>query len=153
MTILGLALTLVVAELTPLFLATNFTIIASSLNALPQAVWFTISANIAEAAIAPFAGSLSDLFGRRGIILLSLAVKLVACIFMGVAPNIGMFMVGLVLSGMALGVQAMVVVAAATEVVPVSRRGVMMGYILLGFMPFAPAALYGQLLARYSWRW
>jgi len=153
MTMLGLSLTLIVAELTPMFLATCFTIIAFDLDALDQAVWFTISAYIAQGAVAPFVGSLSDLFGRRGILLISLAMKVIACIFMGVAPNVGLFMVGQVISGAALGIQELIVVAAATEIVPVNRRGLVIGYILVGFMPFAPGALYGQLIASHSWRW
>jgi MFS family permease len=49
--------------------------------------------------------------------------------------------------------QLLTSIAAVTELVPTSRRGITIGYIVLGFMPFAAASLYGQQLAKHSWRW
>ena len=49
--------------------------------------------------------------------------------------------------------QLLTTISAVTELVPTSRRGITIGYIVIGFMPFAPASLYGQQLAKHSWRW
>jgi hypothetical protein len=49
--------------------------------------------------------------------------------------------------------QLLTTIAAVTELVPTSRRGITIGYIVMGFMPFAPGSLYGQQLAQHSWRW
>lgn len=51
------------------------------------------------------------------------------------------------------GMQLMTTLSAVTELVPTSRRGITIGYIVIGFMPFAPGSLYGQQLAIHSWRW
>jgi MFS family permease len=49
--------------------------------------------------------------------------------------------------------QLLTTISAVTELVPTSRRGITIGYIVIGFMPFAPGSLYGQQLATHSWRW
>ncbi|CAK3876209.1 related to MFS drug efflux pump [Lecanosticta acicola] len=153
MTMIGLSLALVVAELTPLFTATTFTIIANDLHATKNMVWITVSAYIAEGAMVPFVGSLSDLFGRRKILLFSLVVKMLACIIMASSPSLAPFLVGCVLSGFSIGIQAMTVISGVSELVPAARRGAMLGYIVMGFIPFGPAALYGQLIAQHNWRY
>ena len=38
--------------------------------------------------------------------------------------------------------QLLTTISAVTELVPTSRRGMTIGYIEMGFMPFAPASLY-----------
>lgn len=59
----------------------------------------------------------------------------------------------MVISGIGIGIQLLTSIAAVTELVPVHKRGITIGYIVLGFLPFAPASLYGQLLAERSWRY
>ena len=49
--------------------------------------------------------------------------------------------------------QLLTSIAAVTELVPTSRRGITIGYVVMGFLPFAPAPLYGQQLAKHNWRW
>lgn len=153
MTMLGLAMAFVVAEVTPLFFATCFTVIAYDLGAIEQVVWILVAPYIATGAVAPFVGSLSDLMGRKGCIQTSLVLAIVAFILQGAAPNFGCFLVGATMAGAAIGIQILTVVAAASELVPVSKRGATIGYIVMGFMPFAPSSLYGQLIAEHNWRY
>lgn len=148
----GLCLALVVAELTPLFTATCFSIIANDLNAINHMVWITVSGYVAEGAVTPFVGSLSDMFGRRPIILFSLLLKMVGCILMGTSYSLAPYLVGNVFSGIAVGIQVMTVIAGVTELVPAAKRGKMLGYIIIGLLPFGPGALYGQLIASHDWR-
>lgn len=143
----------IVAEVTPLFLVTCFTVIAYDLDAIDQVIWVIVAPYIATGAIAPFVGSLSDLLGRKGIILTSLAMGIVSFILLGAAPNFAVFLVGQVISGMAIGIQLLTIIAAASELVPVAKRGATIGYIVIGFFPFAAASLYGQLIASVNWRW
>ncbi|KAF2166002.1 hypothetical protein M409DRAFT_66911 [Zasmidium cellare ATCC 36951] len=153
MTMLGLSMAFIVAEVTPLFLVTCFTVIAYDLDAIDQVIWVIVAPYIATGAIAPFVGSLSDLLGRKGIILTSLAMGIVSFIMLGAAPNFAVFLVGQVISGMAIGIQLLTIIAAASELVPVAKRGATIGYIVIGFFPFAAASLYGQLIASVNWRW
>lgn len=149
----GLCLGLAVAELTPLFTATCFSIIANDLHAMKHMVWITVSSYVAEGAVAPFVGSLSDMFGRRGIVLFSLVVKILACILMGSSYTLAPYLVGSVLSGISVGILIMTVIAGVTELVPAAKRGAMLGYIVIGLIPFGPGAFYGQLIASHDWRY
>ena len=153
MTMLGLAMAFIVAEVTPLFFVTCFTVIAFDLGAIEKVVWILVAPYIATGAIAPFVGSLSDLMGRKGCIQFSLVLAILAFILQGAAPNFGCFLVGATMAGAAIGIQILTVIAAASELVPVSKRGATIGYIVIGFLPFAPSSLYGQLIAEHDWRY
>lgn len=153
MTMVGMCLAFIVAEITPLFLVTCFTIIAADLNALDKVIWILTAPYIATGAVAPFVGNLSDLIGRRGILLLSLVLIVIAFVLQGAAPNIGCYLAGGILAGAAIGIQILVVIAAASELVPMHKRGATIGYLAMGIIPFAPGPLYGQLIAQHNWRY
>ena len=153
MTMLGFCLSFVVAEVIPLFLITLFTVIAYDVGDGEMAIWLVVSQFIAIGSIAPFVGPLVDLFGRKFMTLGSLLLIVVSMIILGTANNIA-GMVGMtVLSGIGIGIQYLTAIAAVTELVPVYKRGITIGYIVMGFLPFAPASLYGQLLAEKGYRW
>ncbi|SMY27559.1 unnamed protein product [Zymoseptoria tritici ST99CH_1A5] len=149
----GMCLAFVVAEVTPLFLATCFTIIAADLHALEHVIWILVGPYIATGAVAPFVGNLSDLLGRRVIILGSLVLTLVAFSMMAAAPTFAVFLTGAIFCGAAIGTLIMSVISAASELVPMHKRGATIGYISLGIIPFAPGSMYGQLIAMHNWRY
>ncbi|KAF2762288.1 putative major facilitator superfamily transporter [Pseudovirgaria hyperparasitica] len=153
MTMIGFSMAFVVAEVIPLLLVTVFTVIAYDLNAINSAVWLVVAPLIAVGAVSPFVGSLSDALGRKSLILASLGVTVVSMAILGSTHNLAVFFVGEVLAGAGIGVQILTILAAASEIVPVAKRGAVIGYIVLGFVPFAPASLYGQYIAETSWRW
>jgi MFS family permease len=153
MTMLGLAMAFVVAEVTPLFFVTSFTVIAYDLNAMDKLIWILVGPYISTGAVAPFVGSLSDLMGRKGLIIFSLGLAIVSFIMQGAAPTFACYLTGGVAGGAAIGILILTVVAAASELVPVAQRGATIGYIVIGFLPFAPSSLYGQLIAEHDWRY
>lgn len=153
MIMVGMCLTFVVAEVSPLFLTTSFNIIAADLGVLDKVIWLLISPYIATGAIAPFVGNLTDMLGRRGIILFSLLLVIVANIMQGAAPNFACFLIGGLFTGFALGIQLLVIIAAATELVPVSKRGATIGYLAMGLLPFAAGGYYGEQISSHNWRW
>jgi MFS family permease len=153
MTMLGFSMTFVVAEVTPLFLITVFTIIAFDINASGYIIWILVSQLIAVAAIAPFVGTISDLLGRKTIVLISLGLTVVGNIVIGTTHHIAGLLAGQVILGLSIGIQLLTSIAAVTELVPTSRRGITIGYVVCGFIPFAPASLYGQYIAAHNWRY
>jgi MFS family permease len=132
----------VAAEVVPLFLITLFTIIAYDLKASSYVIWVIVSQFIAIAVVAPLVGTLSDLLGRRIVILVGLACTVVAMILLGTVQNITGILAGQVMAGVGIGIQLLTTVAAATELVPTSKRGATIGYIVCGFLPFAAASLW-----------
>jgi MFS family permease len=153
MTMFGLSMAFVAAEVVPLFLITLFTVISYDLNASAYVIWVIVSQFIAIGAVAPFVGTLADLLGRRVVVLAGLVCTVISMIVIGTAHSIAQMIAGQVMSGVGIGIQLLTTVAAATELVPTSKRGSTIGYIVCGFTPFAAASLYGQYLAAHSWRW
>lgn len=152
MTMAGFSLSFVVAEVIPLFLITLFTVIAYDVGHGEKAVWLIVAQFIAVASIVPFVGPLVDLIGRKGATLASLVLIIVAMILLGTTTSIAGIIASMALSGLGIGVQLLTAIAAVTELVPTHKRGLTIGYVVAGFLPLAPASLYGQLLAERSWR-
>lgn len=153
MTMFGFSLSFVIAEVIPLFLITLFTVIAYDLGDGDKAIWLIVAQFIAVGSIVPFVGPLVDLIGRKMVTLVSLILIIISMILIGTTPNIAGMIAAMAVSGVGIGIQLLTSIAAVTELVPTHKRGITIGYIVMGFLPFAPASLYGQLLAEKSWRW
>ena len=150
---LGFSLSFCIAEVIPLFTITLLTLMAYDLGDGEKAIWLVVSQFIAVGSIVPFVGPLIDLIGRKLVTLLSLCLVVVSMILLGTTSNIAGLIAAMTISGIAIGIQLLTSVAAVTELVPTYKRGITIGYVVIGFMPFAPASLYGQLLAKHSWRY
>ncbi|KAH7311124.1 putative major facilitator superfamily transporter [Rhexocercosporidium sp. MPI-PUGE-AT-0058] len=150
---LGFSISFVVAEVIPLFLITLFTVIAYDLDSGDKAIWLIVAQFIAVGSTVPFVGPLVDLLGRKLTTLISLLFTVVSMILLGLSPNIASAIAAMAISGVGIGIQLLTSIAAVTELVPISQRGITIGYIVMGFMPFAPASLYGQLIAEHNWRY
>ena len=149
----GFSLSFCIAEVIPLFLITLFTVMAFDLGDGDKAIWLIVAQFIALGSIVPFVGPLIDLIGRKKVTLLSLTLVVVSMILLGSTQTIAGLIGAMAISGVGIGIQLLTSVAAVTELVPTYKRGITIGYIVMGFMPFAPASLYGQLLAVHSWRY
>ena len=153
MTMLGFSLSFCIAEVIPLFTITLLTLMAYDLGDGEKAIWLVVSQFIAVGSIVPFVGPLIDLIGRKLVTLLSLCLVVVSMILLGTTSNIAGLIAAMTISGIAIGIQLLTAVAAVTELVPTYKRGITIGYVVMGFLPFAPASLYGQLLVKHSWRY
>lgn len=63
------------------------------------------------------------------------------------------FIAGQCLAGFGLMTEELVALAVTSELVPVSKRPIYGAAMIAGFLPWAPGALYAQLLASINWRW
>ncbi|KAF3769471.1 putative MFS drug efflux pump [Cryphonectria parasitica EP155] len=116
--------------------------------------WITLANILALAAVCPFVGSLSDLFGRRYIALSGATFILVGMIVCSTAKTMNIVIGGQVLAGIGAGINELTALAAASEMAPVSKRGKYVGVLVFTITPFCLSALYAQLIAAYSsWRY
>ncbi|KAF7542845.1 hypothetical protein G7Z17_g11222 [Cylindrodendrum hubeiense] len=81
-----------------LVLATHPTI-ASEFNALEWSSWLFTSFGLAGAATQAILGKLSDIYGRKPIILISYAGFAIGCIVVALAPSMLVVILGRVISG------------------------------------------------------
>jgi MFS family permease len=99
---------------------------------------------LAFAAVAPFAGALSDLIGRRYVAVCG-AVSIVAgMIVVGTAERIDVAITGMAISGAGAGVSQVVGISGIVEIVPVASRGKYIGSVFMLFCPFAASSAYGS---------
>lgn len=116
--------------------------------------WMTLANILALAAVCPFVGSLSDLFGRRYIALAGASLILLGMIIASTAQSMNTVIGGQVFAGAGAGINELTALAAASEMAPVSQRGKYVGTLVFTITPFCLSALYAQLIAAYSsWRY
>jgi len=101
---------------------------------------------------APVLGNLSDCFGRRPVLLVSLAVYGVDLVIMGAAPTIGWLFVGRALSGI-FGATYAVASAYITDVTPLNNRSRSFGWMGAAFgLGFVIGPAIGGLLGASAHR-
>jgi MFS family permease len=68
-------------------------------------------------------------------------------------PNASGFIAGQSFAGFGLMAEELLAIAVTTELVPTAKRSVYGAAMIAGFIPWAPGALYAQLIALHNWRW
>ena len=90
-----------------------------------------MASSLATASTAPFAGTISDLFGRRPVALFGAGVVIIGSIVTGCAWRVEVAIVGLALVGMGGGLSEVVAAAAVAEMAPVksSVYGILLPFV------------------------
>src|SRR5437879_4984283 len=130
--------------------------IAGSLSATPdEATWALTSYLVANAIVLPMTGWLANFFGRKRLLLTSVAAFTAASFFCGLAPNLPVLISFRVIQGAAGGGLQPLSQAILLEVFPPQERGKAMAFWALGIVvaPMIGPVLGGWLTDSYSWRW
>jgi len=126
--------------------------------------WLGIANTLATAAIAPFAGSISDLVGRRWVAMIGAVFVLVGSFVVGFAHRMPVAIGGTTLIGVGGGLAELIAYSGMAELAPVKSRGLYIGTLTLILIPFSGASAYGTILSKLtnlaqlysassSWRW
>ncbi|KAL4882699.1 major facilitator superfamily domain-containing protein [Aspergillus karnatakaensis] len=108
---------------------------------------------LAEAAICPFVGSLSDLFGRRYVALIGAVFSVIGMIVCATAQTMNIVIAGMALAGAGAGVSKLTALAATSEMAPTRLRGKYVAFLIFTITSFAPSVLWAQLIADAgTWR-
>ena len=160
----------------PLYLfGSVIVLIYSDVGGYDRYVWLVIGYLIPNAALCPFVGALSDMFGRKkvaacGQVLLILGPIVTATaktmnIAIGRWPlrmqpihllSLTLFVdkAGEVFSGLGAGLNELIALAGTAELVPYRKRGTYVGFIVFTILPFCPSVLWAQMIAQASnWRY
>jgi MFS family permease len=106
--------------------------------------WLAIANTLALAAVAPFAGAISDLIGRRYVALIGAALVVIGMIVVGTAQQMSVAIGGMSIAGVGAGLGELIAAAGVAELAPVRHRGYYIGGIFLLILPFSASAAYGK---------
>ena len=130
--------------------------IAGSLSSTPdEATWTLTSYLVANAIILPMTGWLANQFGRKRLLLGSVAGFTLASFFCGFAPTLPFLIIFRVIQGATGGGLQPLSQAILMESFPPEDRGKAMGFWGLGIVvaPMLGPVLGGWLTDNFSWRW
>src|SRR6202451_1592817 len=130
--------------------------IAGSLSAtVDEATWTLTSYLVANAIILPLTGWLSNFFGRKRMLMLSVTGFTIASFLCGLAPSLPFLIVCRVIQGACGGGLQPISQAILLESFPPEDRGKAMGFWGLGIVvaPMLGPVLGGWLTDSHSWRW
>lgn len=130
--------------------------IAGSLSAtVDESTWTLTSYLVSNAIILPITGWLSNYFGRKRLLMLSVTGFTVASFLCGLAPSLGFLIVCRILQGAFGGGLQPISQAILLESFKPQDRGKAMGFWGLGIVvaPMLGPVLGGWLTDSYSWRW
>src|SRR5579863_8991380 len=130
--------------------------IAGSLSVtVDEATWTLTSYLVANAIILPLTGWLSNFFGRKRMLMLSVTGFTIASFLCGLAPSLPFLVICRVIQGACGGGLQPISQAILLESFPPEDRGKAMGFWGLGIVvaPMLGPVLGGWLTDSYSWRW
>ncbi|KAF1816276.1 MFS general substrate transporter [Eremomyces bilateralis CBS 781.70] len=129
-------------------------LIYSDLGGVDRYVWFIIGYLIPCAALCPFVGALSDIFGRKMVAIVGQVLLILGPVVTSTANTMNIAIAGQVFSGLGAGLNELIALAGTADLVPVNKRGQYVGAVVLTILPFCASTLYAQLIARDSdWRY
>jgi EmrB/QacA subfamily drug resistance transporter len=151
----GLMLAMFLASLDQTIVATSLSTIAQDLNGWSTMSWVVSAYLVATTVTTPIYGRLSDLYGRRSILLSSIALFLIASVLCALSQTMLQLIAARVLQGAGGGGLRSVSQAAIADVVPPRERGKYQGYFS---SVMAVSNLLGPVLGGFfsdylSWHW
>jgi DHA2 family multidrug resistance protein len=130
--------------------------IAGSLSSTnDEATWVLTSYLVANAIVLPMTGWLAALFGRKHLLIGSVAGFTISSFLCGLAPSLPLLIVFRVVQGATGGGLQPLSQAILLESFPPRKRGIAMAFWGLGIVvaPMLGPVLGGWLTDNYSWRW
>ncbi|KAK5175099.1 uncharacterized protein LTR77_000236 [Saxophila tyrrhenica] len=128
--------------------------IYSEIGGVDRWLWMVIGYLIPNAALCPFVGALSDMFGRRVIAAIGQTLLIIGPIVTSTADTMNTAIGGQVISGLGAGLNELIALAGTAEMVPIRKRGAYIGGVVFTILPFCPSVLWAKLITEAStWRY
>jgi EmrB/QacA subfamily drug resistance transporter len=148
-------LAMFLASLDQTIVATSLSTMAQDLNGWSTMSWVVSAYLVATTVTTPIYGRLSDLYGRRPILLVSIILFLIASVLCALSRTMPQLIAARVLQGIGGGGLRSVSQAAVADVIPPRERGKYQGYFA---SVMAISNLLGPVLGGFfsdylSWHW
>lgn len=151
----GLMLAMLLSSLNNTVLSSAMPTIVGELDGVEHMSWVVTAFILASTVTMPVYGSLSDLFGRRPLLIIAILLFMGGSVIGGLASDMSWLITSRFIQGLGGGGLMILTQAAIADVVPVRARGRYMG--IMGGV-FALASVAGPLLGGWltegpGWRW
>ena len=155
MIMLGLALGMIVACLDGTIVSTALKTIAQDLNGMDLYSWAITAYMLCETVLIPISGKLSDIYGRKPLLLVGIGLFLAGSVLAGLSTNMVELIAFRALQGFGGGTLIPVATATVADLYPPEKRGKVQG--MLGAI-FAVGSAIGPLLGgiitdSIGWHW
>ena len=151
----GLMLGMLLAAIDQTIVATALPTIVGDLGGIDQLSWVVTAYLLGATVTMPLWGRASDLYGRKSLFLVAIAIFLAGSALSGAAQDMTQLIAFRALQGLGAGGLMTLAMAIVAEIVSPRERGRYQGYIQMVFVLASVAGpLLGGLFADHvSWRW
>ena len=153
--IIGIMLSLFMSAIEATVVATAMPTIVSQLGGLAAYSWVFSAYMLTSTTTVPLYGKLSDLYGRRPLFFIAMALFLVGSILCGMSQNMGQLIAFRALQGLGAGGLIPLAFIIIGDILPFDQRARMQGLFsgVWGVASIAGPLLGGFLVDQFSWRW
>jgi len=151
----GLMLAMFLASLDQTIVATSLSTMAQELNGWTLMSWVVSAYLVASTITTPIYGRLSDIYGRRPVLLASIGLFVGASVLCALSQTMPQLIAARILQGLGGGGLRSVSQAAIADVVPPRERGRYQGYLssVMAISMVLGPVLGGVFVDYLSWHW
>ncbi len=151
----ALMMAVLLSSLETSIIATALPTISGDFDAFESYAWVGTAYLVTSAIGTPLIGKLSDLYGRRRIFQMTMAIFVVGSILCGASQSIGQLIAARAVQGIGGGGIVALAFAILGDVLPARERGRYVGYFTLAFVGSALLGplLGGFIIEHFSWPW